>query len=91
MLFHLQEAMMKDTLEHATEPNLDLRAYLLNAYVHPLFKDEDDDDSFSGGGEQEYETKLVPTKRQSRKNTPVPSKYNGSSSPSLPDIVKEQL
>ncbi|CAL9071522.1 calcium permeable stress-gated cation channel 1-like [Musa acuminata AAA Group] len=89
--YPLQEAMMKDTLEHATEPNLDLRAYLLNAYVHPLFKDEDDDDSFSGGGEQEYETKLVPTKRQSRKNTPVPSKYNGSSSPSLPDIVKEQL
>ncbi|CAL9049710.1 calcium permeable stress-gated cation channel 1 [Musa acuminata AAA Group] len=89
--YPLQEAMMKDTLEHATEPNLDLRAYLLNAYVHPLFKDDDDDDSFSGGGEQEYETKLVPTKRQSRKNTPVPSKYNGSSSPSLPDIVKEQL
>ncbi|XP_064958605.1 calcium permeable stress-gated cation channel 1-like isoform X1 [Musa acuminata AAA Group] len=89
--YPLQEAMMKDTLEHATEPNLDLRAYLLNAYVHPLFKDEDDDDSFSGGGEQEYETKLVPTKRQSRKNTPVPSKYNGSSSPSLPEIVKEQL
>ncbi|URD94772.1 hypothetical protein MUK42_32422 [Musa troglodytarum] len=89
--YPLQEAMMKDTLEHAREPNLDLRAYLLNAYVHPLFKDEDDDDSFSGGGEQEYENKLVPTKRQSRKNTPVPSKYNGSSSPSLPDIVKEQL
>ncbi|CAL9754508.1 unnamed protein product [Musa acuminata subsp. burmannicoides] len=89
--YPLQEAMMKDTLERATEPNLDLRAYLLNAYVHPLFKDEDDDDSFSGGGEQENETKLVPTKRQSRKNTPVPSKYNGSSSPSLPDIVKEQL
>ncbi|CAD5172649.1 unnamed protein product [Musa acuminata subsp. malaccensis] len=89
--YPLQEAMMKDTLEHATEPNLDLRAYLLNAYVHPLFKDEDDDDSFSGGGEQEYETKLVPTKRQSQKNTPVPSKYNGSSSPSLPEIVKEQL
>lgn len=82
---------MKDTLERAREPNLDLRAYLLNAYVHPLFKDEDDDDSFSCGGEEEYENKLVPTKRQSRKNTPVPSKYNGSSSPSLPDIVKEQL
>ncbi|KAJ8485179.1 hypothetical protein OPV22_017664 [Ensete ventricosum] len=37
--YPLQEAMMKDTLECAREPNLDLRAYLLNAYLHPLFKD----------------------------------------------------
>lgn len=91
VLFHLQEAMMKDTLERAREPNLDLRAYLLNTYVHPVFKDGEDDDSFSDDGEQECENVLVPTKRQSRKNTPVPSKYNGSSSPSLPDIAKEEL
>ncbi|CAL9063637.1 calcium permeable stress-gated cation channel 1-like [Musa acuminata AAA Group] len=89
--FPLQEAMMKDTLERAREPNLDLRAYLLNTYVHPVFKDGEDDDSFSDDGEQECENVLVPTKRQSRKNTPVPSKYNGSSSPSLPDIAKEEL
>ncbi|THU63394.1 hypothetical protein C4D60_Mb01t15300 [Musa balbisiana] len=89
--FPLQEAMMKDTLERAREPNLDLRAYLLNAYVHPVFKDGEDGDSFSDDGEQECENVLVPTKRQSRKNTPVPSKYNGSSSPSLPDIAKEEL
>lgn len=36
--FPLQEAMMKDTLERATEPNLNLRAYLSDAYVHPVFK-----------------------------------------------------
>ena len=29
---------MKDTLERATEPNLNLRAYLRDAYVHPVFK-----------------------------------------------------
>ncbi|WOK98025.1 calcium permeable stress-gated cation channel 1-like [Canna indica] len=84
--YPLQEAMMKDTLEHAREPNLDLRAYLRRAYDHPLFKDnEENDDNISDGGESEFENKLVPTKRQSRMNTPVPSKYNGSSSPLLPE------
>jgi calcium permeable stress-gated cation channel len=36
--------MMKDTLERAREPNLDLKKYLLNAYTHPVFKGGDDDD-----------------------------------------------
>ncbi|KAG4174444.1 hypothetical protein ERO13_A11G120900v2 [Gossypium hirsutum] len=36
--FSLQDAMTKDTLERATEPNLNLRAYLKDAYVHPVFK-----------------------------------------------------
>lgn len=81
--------MMKDTLERAREPNLDLKAYLSNAYIHPVFKGGEEDDDFSIADEQEYEQVLVPTKRQSRKNTPVPSKYNGSSSPSLPDVAQE--
>ncbi|KAK1318924.1 hypothetical protein QJS10_CPB04g00749 [Acorus calamus] len=83
----LQEAMMKDTLERAKDPNFDLKGYLLNAYIHPVFKTEDDNDSATGA--QEMETILVPTKRQSRRNTPVPSKYNGSSSPSLSEVVRE--
>ncbi|XP_020098676.1 calcium permeable stress-gated cation channel 1-like isoform X2 [Ananas comosus] len=87
--YPLQEAMMKDTLERAREPNLDLKAYLSNAYIHPVFKGGEEDDDFSIADEQEYEQVLVPTKRQSRKNTPVPSKYNGSSSPSLPDVAQE--
>lgn len=72
---------MKDTVEQAREPNLDLKAYLLNAYIHPVFKDGEDDDNFSIGEEQEYDNALVPTKRQSRRNTPAQSKYDGSSSP----------
>ncbi|XP_058095114.1 calcium permeable stress-gated cation channel 1-like [Magnolia sinica] len=89
--YPLQEAMMKDTLERTKEPNLNLKAYLLNAYIHPVFKDREDDDSFSITEDFEQQNVLVPTKRQSRKNTPVPSKYSGSSSPSsLPDAVHEQ-
>ncbi|KAL5990144.1 Calcium permeable stress-gated cation channel 1 [Asimina triloba] len=80
--YPLQEAMMKDTLERTKEPHLNLKSYLRNAYIHPIFKDEDED-SLSVSGDFEPETLLIPTKRQSRKNTPVPSKYSGSSSPSL--------
>lgn len=80
--------MMKDTLERATEPNLNLKGYLQNAYVHPVFKasmeDEEEDDVMSHKWDSESVT--VPTKRQSRRNTPLPSKVSGASSPSLPDI-----
>nr|XP_010924082.1 calcium permeable stress-gated cation channel 1 isoform X3 [Elaeis guineensis] len=88
-VFRHQEAMMKDTLERAKEPNLDLKAYLVNAYVHPVFKDGDEDDSFSVDEEVVYDNVLVPTKRQSRRNTPAHSRYNGSSSPSLSDAIQE--
>ncbi|KAL6884586.1 hypothetical protein ACP4OV_010522 [Aristida adscensionis] len=88
--YPLQEAMRKDTLERAREPGFDLKGYLMNAYIHPVFKGDDDDEKFSMADEPEAEQVLVATKRQSRRNTPVPSKYNGSESPSLPEIVNDQ-
>ncbi|CAN8325568.1 unnamed protein product [Cochlearia groenlandica] len=88
--YPLQEAMMKDTLESAREPNLNLRGYLKNAYVHPVFKgDEDDDDIDDKLGKYDDETIIVPTKRQSRRNTPAPSRISGESSPSLPFSGKQ--
>ncbi|XP_065878860.1 calcium permeable stress-gated cation channel 1-like [Euphorbia lathyris] len=87
----LQEAMMKDTLERAREPNLNLKAYLQYAYEHPVFKsDEDDEDGDNISEKLETESIIVPTKRQSRRNTPVPSRVSGASSPNLSD-VKEDL
>lgn len=89
-----QEAMMKDTLERATEPNLNLKAYLQNAYVHPVFKaslgEDDDEDEETMSLKWESESITVPTKRQSRKNTPLPSRISGASSPSLPDAIRNQ-
>ncbi|KAL7130372.1 hypothetical protein ABFS83_13G129400 [Erythranthe nasuta] len=87
--YPLQEAMMKDTLERAREPNLNLKGYLQNSYVHPVFKDEEeeeDDDHVNGKYD---DNAVVATKRQSRRNTPAPSKMSGASSPSLPDVVPE--
>ncbi|XP_074274164.1 CSC1-like protein At4g02900 [Silene latifolia] len=36
--FPLEEAMKKDTLERATDPTLNIRSYLCDAYLHPVFK-----------------------------------------------------
>ncbi|XP_051128520.1 calcium permeable stress-gated cation channel 1-like [Andrographis paniculata] len=88
--YPLQEAMMKDTLERAREPGLNLKGYLEYTYVHPVFKNDDDEDdndeSFDGKVDGAV---LVPTKRQSRRNTPIPSKFSETSSPSLPEVVTE--
>ncbi|CAI0625942.1 unnamed protein product [Linum tenue] len=91
--YPLQEAMMKDTLERAREPNLNLKGYLQQAYVHPVFKsaDENDDDVEDDedgdlaylSGKIEGDTALVPTKRQSRRSTPAPSRVSAGSSPSM--------
>lgn len=77
---------MKDTLEQAREPNLNLKGYLQSAYIHPVFKecdDEEDHESFEKG---ETESATVATKRHSRRNTPAPSRMTGGSSPSMPDV-----
>ncbi|GAU31529.1 hypothetical protein TSUD_333050 [Trifolium subterraneum] len=62
------DAMVKDTLERAVEPTLNLRLYLQDAYVHPVFK----------GGEfgktavidDEEENPLIQTKRACRGSKP---------------------
>ncbi|KAK7393837.1 hypothetical protein VNO78_22401 [Psophocarpus tetragonolobus] len=88
--FPIQEAMMKDTLEQATEPNLNLKGYLQNAYVHPVFKDsmDSDDEEETLSIELETESAIVATKRQSRRNTPLPSRHNNASSLSMSDGIR---
>lgn len=80
---------MKDTLERAREPHLNLKGYLQNAYTHPVFKDSEDDENDDVASEKwESESMLVATTRQSRKNTPLPSKVSAGSSPSLRDRIE---
>ena len=80
--------MMKDTLECAKEPNLNLKGFLENAYIHPVFV-EDDSESHAATEEEDKEPKLIPTKRQSRRNTPLASKHSGSLSSLLPEATEE--
>ncbi|KAJ3681651.1 hypothetical protein LUZ60_014224 [Juncus effusus] len=37
--YPLEEATEKDTLEKVSEPNLNLKNYLANAYLHPIFRE----------------------------------------------------
>ncbi|XP_073017119.1 calcium permeable stress-gated cation channel 1-like isoform X1 [Primulina eburnea] len=83
--YPLQEAMMKDTLERTREPNLNLKAYLQYAYVHPVFKNDEGNEDYDDVYDAKLnESVLVPTKRQSRKNTPAPSKTSRTSSLDCP-------
>jgi lysine-specific demethylase 3 len=77
--YPLEEAMAKDTLERATEPNLNLKGYLTNAYLHPIFKTEENDDNEMG--EWRDDDSLVLTKRHSKLNTPGASENSYLASP----------
>ncbi|XP_042063727.1 calcium permeable stress-gated cation channel 1-like [Salvia splendens] len=87
--YPLQEAMMKDTLERAREPNLDLKSYLQSAYIHPVFKNEDEEEYGVEDIDEKIQESLLVATTRSRRNTPAPSKYSGGSSPSLPESVAE--
>ncbi|XP_008808245.2 CSC1-like protein At4g02900 [Phoenix dactylifera] len=71
--FPLQEAVVKDTLERAKDPNLNLRSYLQDAYVHPVFHSKDIERLVAI--DEEENNPLVPTKRNSNRSTPGGSKY----------------
>ncbi|KAK9274985.1 hypothetical protein L1049_022242 [Liquidambar formosana] len=36
--YPLEEAMAKDTMERTSEPDLNIKAYLADAYLHPIFR-----------------------------------------------------
>lgn len=86
--------MMKDTLERATDPNLNIKGYLQHAYIHPVFKaslEDADEEEDVMSLKWETESATVPTKRHSRRNTPLPSRVSGASSPSMLDGIKNDL
>lgn len=79
--------MIKDTLEKAREPNLNIKRFLQSAYIHPIFKDEE----YEGDRSEELledsddeNCVVVPTKRRSRRNTAPNSSASGGSIQSPP-------
>ncbi|XP_061341346.1 CSC1-like protein At4g02900 [Gastrolobium bilobum] len=65
--FPLEDAMVKDTLERAVEPNLNLRVYLQDAYLHPVFKGDEFEKPVIIDDEEE--NPLIQTKRTSRRSS----------------------
>ncbi|KAK7242974.1 hypothetical protein RIF29_37756 [Crotalaria pallida] len=75
--FPLEDAMVKDTLERAVEPNFNLRSYLQDAYVHPVFKDGEIEKPTLLDDEEE--NPLIQTKRSSRRSSKPESDTEGGS------------
>ncbi|AQK86109.1 CSC1-like protein [Zea mays] len=75
VIFHIKnaflDAMVKDTLERAHDPTLNLREYLKGAYVHPVFQKNDIYKVIAV--DEEEKNPMVVTKRQSRMNAPAGS------------------
>ena len=63
--------MRKDTLERATDPTLNLRTYLRDAYLHPIFKGGDE--YCTPPSDEEEGIPLVSTKRTSQRGSKVTS------------------
>ncbi|KAL6502846.1 hypothetical protein OROHE_024014 [Orobanche hederae] len=74
--FPLREAMIKDTIERAKEPKLDLKAYLQDAYIHPAMKGMEIDRPKAVDDEEN--NPLVSTKRGSDRSSVSSSGSSGS-------------
>lgn len=71
-LFLPQEAMEKDELDKTTEPDINLKSYLADAYLHPIFR------SF----EEQYESvKVRVDKQQTHIAAPITSELSSPSPP----------
>lgn len=71
----LQDAMIKDTLEKVREPDLNLKAFLEDAYIHPIFKGGEFDNPIL---DEESQPIIVATKRNSRMGSKHVSSENSS-------------
>ncbi|KAL6553199.1 hypothetical protein OROGR_007041 [Orobanche gracilis] len=71
-----------------TEPEFEKLSSLQYAYIHPVFKNADED-KYEDMIRRIEETVLVPTKRMSQMNMHLPSKTSSASTPSLPDAIPE--
>ncbi|KAF7154338.1 hypothetical protein RHSIM_Rhsim01G0276000 [Rhododendron simsii] len=72
--YPLQDAMVKDTLERATEPHLNLKAYLQDAYIHPVFKGSELERP--AAIDEEENNPLVATRRSSQRGSKYGSGEN---------------
>ena len=76
-LLTIQEAMSKDLLEKSTEPDLNIEAYLADAYLHPIFRSFEVDDE------------LVEVRVDNHQTNVADSQPSEPSSPSPPHHVQQ--
>ncbi|XP_031267519.1 CSC1-like protein At1g32090 [Pistacia vera] len=71
--YPLEEAMAKDIMERTTEPELNLKAYLADAYLHPIFH------SFQSFQEEEEKVEVRMDKHQVHTASPLNSEPSSPS------------
>uniref|UniRef100_A0A0D9XMX9 CSC1/OSCA1-like 7TM region domain-containing protein n=1 Tax=Leersia perrieri TaxID=77586 RepID=A0A0D9XMX9_9ORYZ len=64
--YPLEEAMEKDKLERASEPNLNLKSYLSNAYLHPIFHMFEQQQEGEEQREEKVEVRIDKAQKQQR-------------------------
>lgn len=69
--YPLEEATAKDTIERSAEPNLNLKSYLADAYLHPIFRSFEDIEL----------VEVRVDKNESHMRTPSMSEYGSPSPP----------
>ncbi|XP_068305762.1 CSC1-like protein At1g32090 [Pyrus communis] len=79
--YPLEEAMAKDTMERTAEPDLNMKSYLADAYLHPIFRSFEEEPPFE---EEQELVEVRVDKQQTRIATPITSEL---SSPSPPPYV----
>lgn len=67
--------MEKDILDKASEPNLNLKAYLADAYVHPIFHEFECDVEAGEVRANKYEHELESPYRSESVPSPPPPHY----------------
>lgn len=71
--FFFQEAMAKDIMDQTTETELNLKAYLADAYLHPIFQ------SLQQEEEEEEKVEIRMDKHQVHTGSPLNSEPSSSS------------
>ncbi|XP_020093576.1 CSC1-like protein At1g32090 isoform X2 [Ananas comosus] len=71
--YPLEEAMEKDIMERAAEPNLNLKAYLADAYLHPIFHAFEDEEM--GQVRVDKGESHIASPIRSENNSPSPPHY----------------
>ncbi|KAJ7528565.1 hypothetical protein O6H91_15G008300 [Diphasiastrum complanatum] len=70
--YPLQEAMTKDTIDKALQPDFGIKSFLQNAYTHPIFKTEDDNEESRHLQSSEDQPTLICTTRSTHAKKVVP-------------------
>ncbi|GLT68159.1 hypothetical protein SLA2020_404170 [Shorea laevis] len=72
--YPLEEAMAKDLLEQTTEPDLNLKSYLADAYLHPIFRSFEEEEELVQVRVDKHQTHTV-SPSTSEPSSPSPARY----------------